>query len=164
MADSARDRKEQPMTESLAMKENQGGVQNAREIKGNTLKAYLQVLRHGPCELRDVQRALGLSTASLASYHLNKLLEAGYVRQDEYQRYVPSGDNVGDVLAGYSKVGSAIVPQLTFFAILFSMLIAYFSYEALASAGSVPLLAAAAAGSALVLWYETFRVWKRLAP
>jgi DNA-binding transcriptional ArsR family regulator len=135
-----------------------------KEIRGNTLKVYLEVLRHGPSELRDVQRAVGLSTPSLASYHLGKLLDAGYVRQDEYKRYVASADGVGEVLAGYSKVGTTIVPQLAFFAILFSILICYFSFEALSSAGYVPLLVATAGGSAVVLWYETLRVWRRLAP
>lgn len=152
------------MTERISVGGSRGSAAETPEIKGNTLRTYLQVLKHGPCELRDVQRALGLSTASLASYHLNKLLEAGYVRQDEYSRYVATGDVVGEILAGYSKVGSTIVPQLAFFAVLFSMLIAYFSYEALASSGYVPLLVAAAAGSALVLWYEALRVWRRLAP
>jgi DNA-binding transcriptional ArsR family regulator len=149
------------VTEGLTLK-TQGTA--APELKGNTLRAYLQVLRHGPCELRDLQHALGLSTASLASYHLNKLLEAGYVRQDEYGRYIASGEAVGEVLAGYSKVGSAVVPQLAFFAVLFSILIAYFSYEALRVSSFVPLLTVAATGAALVLWYETFRVWRRLAP
>jgi hypothetical protein len=149
------------VTESVA---SRASAADAPEIRGNTLRAYMQVLKHGPCELREVQRALGLSTASLAFYHLNKLLEAGYVRQDEYGRYIAAEGAIGDVLVGYSKVGSAIVPQLAFFAVLFSVLIAYFSYEALSSAGYVALLVATAAGSALVLWYETFRVWRRLAP
>lgn len=135
-----------------------------KEIKGNTLKVYVEVLRHGPSELRDVQRAVGLSTPSLASYHLGKLLEAGYLKQDEYKRYVASAEGVGDVLAGYSKVGTTVVPQLAFFAVLFSILIGYFAYQALASDAYVPLLAASAVGSALVLWYETLRVWRRLAP
>lgn len=148
------------MAEGLALKNRGPAIQ---ELKGNTLRAYLQVLRYGPCELRDVQHALGLSTASLASYHLNKLQEAGYVSQDQYSRYLASGEAVGEVLAGYSKVGSAIVPQLAFFAIFFSILIAYFSYEALSVPSFVPLLAVVAAGAVIVLWYETFRVWSRLA-
>jgi hypothetical protein len=48
------------------------------EIRGNTLKIYLYLLRHGPSELRNVQRGVGLSSASLASYHLGKLSEAGF--------------------------------------------------------------------------------------
>ena len=132
-------------------------------LKGNTLRTYLQVLKHGPCELRDVQHAMDFSTASLASYHLNKLLEAGYVRQDRSNRYVASGEAVGDVLEGYSKVGSTILPQSAFFAVFISILIAYFAYQALEAPSFVPYLVVVAAGAALALWYETFRVWKKLA-
>lgn len=135
----------------------------AEGLRGNTLRTYLQVLKNGPCELREVQHALGFSTPSLASYHLNKLQEAGYVSQDERSRYLVSSEAVGEVLEGFSKIGSAIVPQSTFFAVLFSILIAYFSYEALEAQSFVPLLATASAGAVLVLWYETLRVWRRLS-
>ena len=106
---------------------------------------------------------MDFSTPSLASYHLNKLLEAGYVKQDESSRYVVLGEAVGDVLEGYSKVGSAIVPQSAFFAVLISILMAYFSYQALKVPSFVPYLVVVAAGCVLVLWYDTFRVWRRLA-
>ncbi|HVC27818.1 MAG TPA: hypothetical protein VND40_06615 [Nitrososphaerales archaeon] len=106
---------------------------------------------------------MDFSSASLASYHLNKLLDAGYVKQDEHSRYIASGEAVGDVLAGYSKIGSAIVPQSAFFAVLISILIAYFSYEALRLTSFVPYLVVAAVGAAFALCYETFRLWRRLA-
>jgi predicted transcriptional regulator len=59
----------------------------SHEVRGNTLKVYLYLLRQGPSELRDVQREVGLSSPSLASYHLGKLSEAGFVKQDEHGRY-----------------------------------------------------------------------------
>ena len=62
---------------------------NNQEIRGNTLKIYLYLLKHGPSELREVQHGLELSSASLASYHLGKLVEAGYVSQDEVGKYSP---------------------------------------------------------------------------
>ena len=102
---------------------------DGNEIRGNTLKVYLHLLRHGPSELRDVQRDVGLSTPSLASYHLGKLVESGYVTQDKQGRYVVTGEALGEVLAGYSKIGVAIVPQLFFFALLFTILTAFFSLE-----------------------------------
>jgi hypothetical protein len=39
------------------------------------------------------------------------------------------------VLEGYSKMGPAIVPQLFFFTLLFTILAAFFSFEALYAAG-----------------------------
>jgi len=59
-----------------------------KEITGNALRVYLYLVTHGPSELREIQRGLGLSTPSLASYHLSRLVEAGYATQDRDGRYV----------------------------------------------------------------------------
>jgi DNA-binding IclR family transcriptional regulator len=59
-----------------------------KEITGNTLRTFLYLLTHGPSELREVQRSLGLSTPSLASYPLGRLVDAGYVTQDDEGKYV----------------------------------------------------------------------------
>jgi predicted transcriptional regulator len=89
-----------------------------QEIRGNTLKVYLYLLKHGPSELREVQRGLDLSSASLSFYHLGKLSETNYVQQDEQGKYFAVKDSSAKVLEGYSKVGPAVVPQLFFFSLL----------------------------------------------
>jgi hypothetical protein len=134
-----------------------------QEIRGNTLKIYLYLLRHGPSELRDIQHGVGLSSASLASYHLGKLIEAGFVTQDEHGRYSAVKETTDRVLEGYSKMGPAIVPQLFFFALLFTILVAFFSFEALYAPGFTVYLAAVSATMVVVFWYETVRLWRRLA-
>jgi len=134
-----------------------------QEIKGNTLKVYLYLLRYGTSELRDVQRGVGLSSASLASYHLGKLLEAGFVAQEKYGRYFAVKEASAKVLDGYSRIGPAIVPQFFFFALLFTILVAFFSFAALYWSGFTPYLVAVGATMVLVFWYETFRLWRRLA-
>lgn len=133
------------------------------EIKGNTLKVYLYLLRHGPSELRDVQRGVGLSSASLASYHLGRLTEAGFVTQDEHGRYSAVKEASDRILEGYSRIGPAIVPQLFFFALLFTILVAFFSFEALYVPGFTVYLAAVSIAMVIVFWYETVRLWRRLA-
>ncbi len=135
---------------------------DGREIKGNTLRVYLHLLRHGPSELRDVQREIGLSTPSLASYHLGKLVDAGYATQDELGRYVVTGEASREILAGYSNIGVAIVPQLFFFALLFTILTAFFSYEALIFSHFVIFLVAISVGMVVVLWLQTVRLWRKL--
>ena len=133
------------------------------EIKGNTLKVYLYLLRHGPSELRDVQRGVGLSSASLASYHLGRLTEAGFVTQDEHGRYSAVKEASDRILEGYSRIGPAIVPQLFFFALLFTILVTFFSFEALYTPGFTVYLAAVSVAMVIVFWYETVRLWRRLA-
>jgi hypothetical protein len=134
-----------------------------KDLKGNTLRVYLLLLSKGPCELRDVQRALGFSTPSLASYHLNKLIEAGYASQNSAGQYYSVKDVSGEILEGFTRVGGVLVPQLTFFSILFTALIVYFGLMSLSNPGYVRLLVAASIALVAAVWYETARVWRRLA-
>ena len=135
----------------------------SQEVRGNALKIYLYLLKHGPSELRDVQHGVGLSSPSLASYHLGKLSDAGFVTQDEHGRYFAVKEMSDKILEGYSKLGPAIVPQLFFFTLLFTILAAFFSFEALYAGGSLVYLVAVCAAMVLVFWYETLRLWRRLS-
>jgi hypothetical protein len=132
------------------------------EIRGNTLKIYLYLLKHGPSELRDIQRGLDLSSASLASYHLGKLVEAGYAKQDEYGRYSAVKEASDKILEGYSKIGPAMVPQLFFFSLLFTILVVVFSASILAGFLSVPYLIGVCFAMLVVFWVETIRLWRKL--
>ncbi|MDA4126381.1 MAG: hypothetical protein OK452_04140 [Thaumarchaeota archaeon] len=131
-------------------------------IKGNTLRVYLYLLHAGESELRDVQRALGFTTPSLASYHLGKLMSAGYVSQTSHGQYLVVKDSTSEILEGYVKLGTRVVPQLFFFAVLFSALVGFFAFMSLFASQYVPLLVAASLALVAVLWYETLRVWRRL--
>ena len=134
----------------------------SQEIKGNTLKVYLYLLKHGPSELRDIQRGVGLSSPSLASYHLGKLSKAGFVTQNEYGIYSAVKEASDRVLEGYLKLGPAVVPQFFFFALLFTILVAFFSFATLVLSGFTPHLVVISVAMVLVFWYETLRLWRRL--
>jgi hypothetical protein len=135
----------------------------SQEVRGNALKVYLYLLRHGPSELRDVQHGVGLSSASLASYHLGKLSDAGFVTQDEHGRYFAVKEASDRILEGYSKIGPAIVPQLFFFALVFTILVTFFLFETLYDTSFTMYLMAVSVVMVLVFWYETARLWRRLA-
>jgi DNA-binding transcriptional ArsR family regulator len=132
-------------------------------VTGKTLRVFLYLARKGPSDLRDVQRDLGFSTASLASYHLGKLVEAGYVSQNERGQYVATKDSEKSLVEGYSKVGAVLVPQLLFFAILFTGVVGFFAFMSLTHPSYVPLLVGASVAMLGVLWYQTIRIWRRLA-
>jgi len=137
---------------------------SAPAIRGNTVRVYLFVLRNGPCELRDVQRALKLSTPSLAFYHLSRLVQAGNVKRTEDGRYIAVTDISADLLDGYVKFGRRIFPQLFFLTLIFTAILAYYVYLI----WRVPLdlddaVTLVYSLSVIVLWYETIRVWRRLS-
>ena len=137
---------------------------SAPTIRGNTVRVYLFVLRNGPCELRDVQRALKLSTPSLAFYHLSRLVQAGNVNRTEDGRYIAVTDISADLLDGYVKFGKRIFPQLFFLTLIFTAILAYYVYLI----WRVPLdlddaVTLVFSLSVIVLWYETLKVWRRLS-
>ena len=132
------------------------------EIRGNTLRVYLYILRHGPSELRDIQHGVGLSTPSLASYHLGRLTEVGYVSKDKFGRYLVLPEASVQILGGYSRIGSAIVPQLYFFTLVFTILTAFFSTLTLSSLSFAVYLIATSVAMVVTFWYETVRLWRRL--
>jgi hypothetical protein len=138
-------------------------MSSTQEIRGNTLKVYLYLIKSGPSELREVQHGIGLSSPSLASYHLGKLIEAGYAGQDEYGKYSAIKEKSDKILEGYSKMGPALVPQMFFFALFFTILGAFFSVMALSNAGLVTYLIVVCAAMIIVFWYETVRLWRKLA-
>lgn len=141
----------------------EGQLPRRPDITGNTRRVYLYLLQHSPAELRDVQHSLNLSTPSLASYHLAKLVDGGYATQNEHGQYVAVLESANTILQGYVKLGAAVVPQLAFFAMLFTALVCYFALMSLLHPAFVPLLAVSSVATVVVLWYETLRVWRRLA-
>jgi hypothetical protein len=134
-----------------------------QEIRGNTLKVYLYLLKHGESELRDIQHGLNFSSASLASYHLGKLLETGFAKQDEYGKYSAVKEASDRILEGYSKIGPAVVPQLLFFSLLFTILVVFFSVEIWSGMEFVPYLIGLSFAMLVVFWFETIRLWRKLA-
>jgi hypothetical protein len=57
-------------------------------LKGTTYKIYLHLVKIGKPEgISEVQKSLGLSSPSVAQYHIGKLLKMGLVREEQ-QGYV----------------------------------------------------------------------------
>jgi len=89
---------------------------NAEDVlKGLTLKVYKFVLRNGkPTGIREVQRSLKLSSPTLATYHLNKLEEAGLLRKNM------EGYEVNRVfLQNLIRIRRMLIPKYFFFCVFF---------------------------------------------
>ena len=53
------------------------------ELRGTTLKVYRYMYKSAEAvRVNDVQRALGLSSPSVAQYHVRKLLDFGLIREE----------------------------------------------------------------------------------
>ena len=86
-------------------------------LKGTTLKVYRLIFKEGrPVGVHDVQRGLGFSSPSLASYHISKLLNAGLIRQQD-EGYVV--DRV--MFENTIRVRRTLIPLQTTYTIFFLM-------------------------------------------
>lgn len=84
------------------------------DLKGNTLKVYYYLADTAePSGPREIQRQLGLSSPSLAVYHLNRLLEANLVQKTADGRYFIEGDPVrlGE-LKDHVKIAGNLIPRI----------------------------------------------------
>jgi Helix-turn-helix domain len=88
----------------------------SREPDGTTRKIYSFVYRQGrPVRINEVQRGLGLSSSSLALYHIRKLVEEGLVREQD------GGYVVDRVLfENMIRIRRSVIPFQTTYAVFFA--------------------------------------------
>ena len=82
-------------------------------LRGTTLEVYRYLLKtNKPIGTRELQRALNLSSSSVAVYHLSKLEEAGLLKREA------GGFTVNKFLLENSvKVNRFLIPRYFFYAI-----------------------------------------------
>jgi len=95
----------------------------AKEVAGeyNTLRVYLYMLKAEDSSSRDVQRALGFSSPTLAQHHLEKLRKYDLVSRDADGTYHVRYRSFG-ILKLYVRSGRWILPRTVFFAVLFGIM------------------------------------------
>ncbi len=132
------------------------------ELKGKTLLVYMHILKakESSVGVRAVQRALGFSSPSVSSYHLNKLKDLGLVESIRGDYTLIREVRVG-VLKQFVSVGGVLLPRYLFYAVLVTTMLATFLFQnpfiltemyiTTVIFGLVPLV---------ILWYETYRLWR----
>jgi DNA-binding transcriptional ArsR family regulator len=85
-------------------------------LKGTTLKVYRYLFKLGkPAGVRDIQRALGLSSSSVAEYHVKKLLQSGLIKESEEGYTVDR-----NVWQNMVRMRRTVIPFQAFFVVLFA--------------------------------------------
>lgn len=132
------------------------------ELKGKTLQVYMYIIRSNASVVgvREVQRALGFSSPSVSSYHLNKLQELGLVGSERGDYHLVREIKVG-VLRQFVTFGGVMLPRFLFYAVLVTTMLATFflqfpytptrQYISTVLIGVVPTI---------ILWFETIRIWR----
>lgn len=128
-------------------------------LKGLTLRIYRLLLREDkPLSIRAVQRRLGLSSPSLAFYHLNKLEDVGLVRQ------TPIGYVVDKVLLGdLIRLKRTFIPRFFFYAtfFLFVLVMELTIYKPPQLTGEYVFHVLVSLLATLFFIYESIRTWSK---
>jgi DNA-binding transcriptional ArsR family regulator len=82
-------------------------------LRGTTLEVYRFLLKSSnPVGIRELQRALNLSSPSVAMYHISKLEDAGLLKRED------GAFTVGKyVLENTVKISRFLVPRYLFYAV-----------------------------------------------
>lgn len=132
-------------------------------LKGKTLLVYWYLLKQPTHSVgvRQVQRALGFSSPSIAVHHLGKLEDLGLVRKKMTGEYVLEEEVKVGILRFFTHMGRFLVPRYLFYSVLFStMLTTYLTLYAFF--GRYPNFYAVMFGliASLIFWFETLRLWR----
>ena len=132
------------------------------ELKGKTLLVYMYIIRvnQPSVGVREIQRALGFSSPSVSAYHLNKLKDLGLVENIRGDYSLIRVVKVG-VLRQFVTFGGIMLPRYLFYAVLLTtMLVTYvlqFPMEPTRQNITTLIMGAV---PAIILWYETIRIWR----
>ena len=134
------------------------------ELRGNTLRVYWYMLQRGEAVgVREVQRALSMSSPSVASHHLSKLLSLDLVEKRPDNMYELKQIIKVGVLKNFVAYRGVMLPRFTFLALFFtSFTTAYLILTATAPITLFDRYVALALGiiGSIVGWFETIRLWK----
>ena len=89
------------------------GDESKEVLRGTTLEVYRFLLKSSkPVGVRELQRALNLSSSSVATYHLSKLEDAGLLKRQD------GGFSVDKFLLENSvKISRFLIPRYFFYSV-----------------------------------------------
>ncbi len=132
-------------------------------LKGKTLLVYWYLLQQSnhTVGVREVQRALGFSSPSIAMHHLEKLQDLNLVEKKGTGEYVLVGEIKVGILRFFTRMGRFLVPRYLFYSILLSTML--ITYLILCGWSQIlPSFYAVMFGliASVIFWIETIRLWR----
>jgi hypothetical protein len=136
------------------------------ELRGVTLRVYWHILgsKNQSVGVRPVQRALGLSSPSVALHHLEKLRTLGLLEKDSTGEYHLIEHVKVGVLRDFVGVLGLLLPRYLFYSTMFTVMLVLYPIFYPPNFSIHNIVAFIFGGSAVaVSWTETYRAW-RLRP
>ncbi|MFX0181289.1 MAG: hypothetical protein ACFE78_13975 [Candidatus Hodarchaeota archaeon] len=97
-------------------------------LQGKTLQIYWYIFTHDHAGVREIQKALNLSSPGTVSYQITKLLEAGVIsKNSEEGKYSLNEEIKIGVLKFFMRIGNRVVPRISLYLIIYVLgFIVYF--------------------------------------
>ena len=134
------------------------------ELRGNTLRVYWYMLsQNESVGVREVQRAIGMSSPSVASHHLSKLVSLELVEKKPDNSYEVGRVVKVGILRNFIDFRGRFLPRYMFVAIFFTAYtLAYIALSLIAFPSLFDRYIAISIGviGALFAWIESIRLWK----
>ena len=102
----------------------------AKRIYGKTLDVYLCILTASSAiGVREIWRALDLSSPSLAQYHVNKLLDLKLIESDFEGKHKINDQESIEALRSFLLLRGMLIPRLIIYsALILGLLVSYVMY------------------------------------
>jgi DNA-binding transcriptional ArsR family regulator len=132
------------------------------KLKGTTLRVYWHLIRSGkPTTIRRLQRGLGLSSPSVASYHLEKLMDMDLVKKNVSGDYELKKTVSLEAMSSFVRISHLMIPRYMFYTTFFFTLLIVFIVGYASSLSQQGVFALVFGVSGLVITgYETWRQWR----
>ena len=134
------------------------------KLKGTTLRVYWHLLRsRKPTTIRYLQRDLSFSSPSVASYHLEKLMDMGLVKKVRGNYELKKTVSL-EAVSSFVRISHLMIPRYVFYTVFFLTLLIVFMVGYIGSLSVQGVFALVFGVSGVVITgYETWRQW-RLKP
>lgn len=134
------------------------------ELRGNTLRVYWYMLsQDSSVGVREVQRAIGMSSPSVASHHLTKLESLELIEKNPDNSYQLKKLVKVGVLQNFIAFRGVLLPRYSFVAVFFTVYtLVYFVLTFGTPLGIFDRYIGLGVGivGAIFAWFETYRLWK----
>jgi hypothetical protein len=132
------------------------------KLKGTTLRVYWSLLRsRKPTTIRRLQRSLGFSSPSVASYHLEKLMDMDIVKKNVMGEYELEKTVTVEAMGSFVRISHLMIPRYLFYTTFFFTLLIVFITGYASSLTLQGIFALVFGVSGLVIaGYETWRQWR----
>jgi len=90
-------------------------------LQGKTLQIYWYFFTKRHTGVREIQKALGISSSGTVSYQITKLLKAGIIsKDDEEGKYSIKEDIKIGILKFFIRIGNRVIPRISLYLIIYS--------------------------------------------